>query len=630
MKTTKITSKTIPKKKNIKINGGYVPEQRFYSAAFTLLSSIIKDHVCNSRKTVLSTNTSFINQFNTLYQLFRSIMFLELNSKFNCVLSKLYTTWDTFTKLSFLGVLYLARFKSVDDSVLLKNNSANCDFAIFKVKTLFNTDRKYFIKFVSYPWVGDDDIIINDCLHGKLLNKLLLQYPEFKDHFMIFNESFLTFTTKSSPKNWSIKDIMKLSDKYPSFISEKKYAAVFDNINGHSLSDLHLDIYSKKLYDYVFYVDFPIFYDAFEELGLKHGLIHNDLHLGNIYFNSDTQHLMMIDYGRMSIGSKLYQQNDANNILRSEMTRLNMTYLKNSEINRSYNNKTITYKEFIQATNNYLHSDITSSYDQGVYYPLHIMDMITLCANLYITNLQRKDNKPITMNFLTISGDIKNREKIQFTVYKSTDLLFGLYIQSYDKILDELSSWRQKSSLIILEGMMYFSAFLLFIKDKGDDTKPQTRDKITYTFNDIDDFFWLYFQYIGSQNDARRFLKYLFNSVANYKKNEILVRKTRILKKLSNSKYNKKIQIAGVSKMDDREDISNSDKNMQISNENLDEAFAKNRDKKYRAPVKRANITISDEPNESDLVCPITDDITILKPFLATYDGGKSYKKTSK
>ena len=60
----------------------------------------------------------------------------------------------------------------------------------------------------------------------------------------------------------------------------------------------------------------------------------------------------------------------------------------------------------------------------------------------------------------------------------------------------------------------------------------------------------------------------------------------------------------------------------------LDDAFAKNRSKQFRAPIKRTNITISDEPDESGLVCSqIPNNINILKPFLEVYDGGNNKHK---
>lgn len=233
--------------------------------------------------------------------------------------------------------LFLMNYKSITLSEF-KGDSSNCLF--FKAPVVNNSNEKQelFIKSVLYPITRQDNILV-DNINGFILNHIVECEPhnpdvQYKNHFMQYIDSFLSIQNVSSRESyWQVDELADVISKDSPFtIQEKKdiydehpqaelaHISIFKAINGISMATIIKEailFHSKRvIQSQVDIQDFNIkhahyisklvdFIMCIEEVGTYYGIIHNDLHSGNYFYDIESDSFRMIDLGRMHIGCNL-------------------------------------------------------------------------------------------------------------------------------------------------------------------------------------------------------------------------------------------------------------------------------------------------------------------------------------
>ena len=263
----------------------------------------------------------------------------------------------------------IIRFSSMDIVDVFPNliqNSANCKFtymnavinagSVGNLGNLGNLARPLFVKLVPVSSRVDNPVIDN--VNAQLLANLAKGSPIAK-HIMSYFDAFLTYHP-TSRSQWSIPDDDNMTHwpqrAHPSYAR----ASLMDTIFGQPLSRAR----EHMLTDLIFAFQ-SFFMNTIVPLGVHYGVVHNDLHLGNLFFEPATKTIKMIDYGRMYIGAAA-QRPDVVPIIQYELFKYAMPHA------------TITSYEQL----------IDEHGSRGLYNPdgsskVCIMDAITLCANMY-------------------------------------------------------------------------------------------------------------------------------------------------------------------------------------------------------------------------------------------------------
>jgi len=262
-------------------------------------------------------------------------------------------------KLSYV----MMRFSEMDIVDVFPNliqNSANCKFtymnAVINAGSIGDLGRPLFVKLVPVSSRVDNPVIDN--VNAQLLATLTKGSPIAK-HIMSYFDSFLTYHPISRSQ-WSIPDDDNMT-RWPQR-AQPTYAraSLMDTIFGQPLSRAR----EHMLTDLIFAFQ-SFFMNTIVTLGVSYGVVHNDLHLGNLFFEPTTKTIKMIDYGRMYIGAAA-QRPDVVPIIQYELFKYAMPHA------------TITSYEQL----------IDEHGSRGLYNPdgsskVCIMDAITLCANMY-------------------------------------------------------------------------------------------------------------------------------------------------------------------------------------------------------------------------------------------------------
>jgi len=257
----------------------------------------------------------------------------------------------------------IIRFSSMDVVDVFPNliqNSANCKFtymnAVINAGSVGNLARPLFVKLVPVSSRVDNPVIDN--VNAQLLANLAKGSPIAK-HIMSYFDAFLTYHP-TSRSQWSIPDDDNMTHWPQRAQPSYARASLMDTIFGQPLSRAR----EHMLTDLIFAFQ-SFFMNTIVPLGVNYGVVHNDLHLGNLFFEPATKTIKMIDYGRMYIGAAA-QRPDVVPIIQYELFKYAMPHA------------TITSYEQL----------INEHGSRGLYNPdgsskVCIMDAITLCANMY-------------------------------------------------------------------------------------------------------------------------------------------------------------------------------------------------------------------------------------------------------
>jgi hypothetical protein len=280
----------------------------------------------------------------------------------------------------------------------LFGNSANCLF--FKSQCTRNNDQptteNLFVKVVQYPII-DQDNILADNINGFILNQILTGGSK---HFMTYVDSFLSFRKKvGRDYYWRVDQLADIrKNKGPlSLIQDSNiytmypdldlaHISIFKAINGKSVSDMiKKAINTVNKYDSL-YINEQLeliskinkFVKCFEFYGMNYGMIHNDLHTGNYFYDLETKSIRVIDYGRMHFGiASEKSEPSVNEFIKIEI-------MRNCAIKQD---KCDTYESIMNNIHKHCKnikgiSNIPTSSNKNIYLG-YFADIITLAGNLY-------------------------------------------------------------------------------------------------------------------------------------------------------------------------------------------------------------------------------------------------------
>jgi hypothetical protein len=432
----------------------------------------------------------------------------------------------------------------------LYENSANCKF------TFANIDNeKVFIKVVNIGGQTSDYIIIDiiNCILLEILyektKREAITIPESYIKPDIFNNYNLTdfvnkfnasFSSYSTANSWNYNELM--DDKYnydnfcqniPSHYNKRCHIYMTNAINGkpETLRTLFKtyeqnrtdDNYNmiikyfnslKHVYNYIYF------------MGFHYGFLHNDLHQGNLLYDTHIDKLTIIDYGRNYIGYFYDNENECiNNCIKNYHKILNYKNV----YGKTQNPK--TYKDMINIYKNSttLRSVIKSNLNNG--YMTHILDIITLSLScLYyidlIKHLQNDINDPKFLRltnliyFAKINGnndydDLYNKQLIISLTDTSMDevKIIDTYILTKLAIINDIANNNEVEYYsFIYDGLFYTALLLHYFNLDGDDISDPRGGQIFYkSFQIIKN------NDLITQVEINKFMSYLNNINQSYR-----------------------------------------------------------------------------------------------------------------
>jgi hypothetical protein len=284
-------------------------------------------------------------------------------------------------KLSYV----MMRFSNVDAIDVVPNltvNSANCKFTYMNA-IKGGTSIPLFVKLTSVGSHADNPVIDN--VNAQILRSIAKGSPAEK-HIMDFFDSFLTYHPVSRSQ-WSVPEHDNMT-RWPQR-AQPAYAraSLMSTIMGLSVSKVQKPMLNDVVFAFV-----AFFMNVIVDLGVHYGMVHNDLHLGNLFYEPKTKTIVMIDYGRMYVGAAA-RRPDLVPMISFELYKYAMPHQSIG-----------SYEVLIDAHGS-----------KGVYNPdaepkVCIMDAITVVANMY--RLLRSHTMPFMRIFedmiaFTSNEDIK-------------------------------------------------------------------------------------------------------------------------------------------------------------------------------------------------------------------------------
>ena len=319
----------------------------------------------------------------------------------------------------------------------LMGNSANCMFFKTTCTNIKSKEKEdLFVKVVDYP-IKDTDNIIVDNINGYIINKIK---TGFEDHFMEYVDSFTSFKKKDGNLSyWRLDELIDIRDNMSpfSFVQnndiqiqfpniELAHISVFKAINGESLKDIckrfaSLPVIADEKCINIIH-NLNDFMYCLEYFGFFYGMIHNDLHMGNIFYDFNTETFRMIDMGRVYIDNHTISEDEIGSFIKREVLR-NASYVN---IEKGYQN----YKQFMSVP--YIHRQNKTQKKEDVQDYLSMgffADLVTMAGNFYyfyytskMTNHQEINN--IISSYLIQIDNFNNteRKKWLFTFKKNGDI----------------------------------------------------------------------------------------------------------------------------------------------------------------------------------------------------------------
>jgi hypothetical protein len=426
--------------------------------------------------------------------------------------------------------LFAARQKRLDVSRPFVRNSANCQFTIADSELYISPDKgiatPLFIKSVTYPTPKDTDYVLVDNINGWIINVLTGMYPSLQKFFMVYVDSFLSFTNTNS-NQWLFDTVSDPQNRdSPLFIPgtskpsknsgaltqlPKCQIAISYAVKGRSIMSYFIDACNNKP------ISSPIrrnilfgmtnLYSCLHYLGFNWGMLHNDLHLGNMLYDEYNNCVVCIDYGRMHFQKQAEAPKGVYPALDSFVQR---------EVKKLQSLQTCkTYKDVMQAA----HVHLKSTLKTGEIYPFHVADVITITCNMYLFILatskpaKRANIKALVDSFFTIhSTDLQllSQRNFVISVPDPVTILKG-YVHAQTYIVTALN---KKTDLlpilnIVLEGVFLFALFLSHSNNYNPFQALLADNKL----------FHVHFQYSRSEERLKNFIEYLLKLDTNIKRN---------------------------------------------------------------------------------------------------------------
>ena len=413
---------------------------------------------------------------------------------------------NTFFQNSLLTqVLPFESYTPDSDNGLLISNSVNCKFTIADIKFMKKAGTKrVFIKVVDYDkqkLPKRTDLLIYDIISAIILEVIIKlpqnrKYrnfiPEYKGCFLSYtsgnwNYNELNYTNSLSPYNennikldgspYKNESIIMMTEAINNPTSlQIIFKEGFQNQTDENIRRMGIALgATTELYEFIKYI------------GMKYGFMHNDLHMGNILFNPDTNRLVLIDFGRASFKMLIDR-------IESSVNNLGMNDFYKLSYDKLFGNVNIDYYVDLYK-NKQLYKHHISIGTEGNYFGI-IYDLITYTMNIYvyyyyfIKNHAEPEFEEFNNNFskiiqlhytsyLRLLG-----RKIDISCSPDIKTLVENYVQIRDYYIRPLTEPILKNFYIfLLEGLFYTALFMNFM---------DIPDRRLYVFSN--DYFFRAFQ----------------------------------------------------------------------------------------------------------------------------------------
>lgn len=385
------------------------------------------------------------------------------------------------------SVLYSLKWEEME-SPTMQGNSANSIYSIVDVKDKNNKDTKIFVKLADIN-TGDDNIIL-DNINGRIL-RYIHDINEDKGHMVVqsstmeYAYSFLAEIMYNSEKlqehefygKWEMDNIymwplnyitqfknegycpfnpnftvLRGAEDFDEYPDTKTFmASVFSTIRGPSISHiLSSNDETKVMNDLIPLL--PKFFQAFRYLGMKYGMMHNDLHAGNVLLDEDTDTLKLIDYGRMTFPLDVVDESAIRKIETDENARY--LILDKNKIYK-YTNLSAKWNQTVKFSDKDLYAG-------------HIFDFITITLGIHkymSIYIASKDWMNMFEDICGIHIDRRITEKGDMWITcAESKTLYKKFQSTKNKINTAALDLNQKDGLVcIAEGLYFFALMCEFL-----------------------------------------------------------------------------------------------------------------------------------------------------------------------
>jgi len=398
-----------------------------------------------------------------------------------------------------------------------QRNSANCCFTILPLVDEHKKPRKIFIKAVP-PDVGHFSSFLPDAINGILLSYIIRNYfphKKYNQHIMKFNDNFPCYvSTALNGYSWDLVDLIEPTGPFiqgPRSVNGMRgnyifYFTCFDCLENAAPIDT---VMKSKPNDVIH--AFADFYDFMLDMGSRFGMMHNDLHCGNIFYDANTKSLRMIDYGDMIFSvfieemfEELMQKPPRNPRLYSRDPIMEDVFesLKSTSLKHGYEFKGLY--EF----NQIFHSKKLTSSDyysvETKSYMLVYFDLLTIAATVYFgllnfraknpaENLRMPD--PTFIKFLGVTGnELESRRNLEFEIVSHLPTLIKSYIA-------QMKAVHNPNHNCILDGLFLLALMVwLFAFDRNMIDPKSSTFRVPLKALSQNQWLYTYFQFYPQDN----------------------------------------------------------------------------------------------------------------------------------
>lgn len=400
----------------------------------------------NNVQDVLGLSDRTSNQY-TLFDRIRNMSDEEVRTRLQTHISpeqfpQYFNAWS---------VIFSLMWKRMDDPDRMRKSS-NCMYFSVPITTRHDKAHTLFLKSVNLNKIADGaaNNPLIDNVNGIVVNSLCRSNPTIADHVMRYLTSFTIklATDESGSRRWSIKELANVqSQECPFHLLPTPIASspddiyvtsVFDSVHGRPLEYL-LDTEQKAN---LVLKALPKFCDALRTLGMHHGMMHNDMHTGNVFLDATTYKLVMIDYGMMTFP-------DAPALSRHVHNEKQRNYLFFTEA---------TYSKLIEKHQ----SALKYSPSDSVYFT-HVFDFATLMTNIAF-ELNKNHLWDWSNGYFEIVPAFIDRMGSYVMIPNSYAAIQREYLKTVTRITASIQDESIRSGmLLIAEGVFFMAWIQLFI-----------------------------------------------------------------------------------------------------------------------------------------------------------------------
>lgn len=352
-------------------------------------------------------------------------------------------------------------WKNINDPHRFKDtDTGNSAYAFLPITTFKNTDHKLFMKVTSLIKLSDGSAVnpLIDNLNGIIINEISKMHPQIASHTMRYLTSFTTLVQKNGDTimGWPWKNITNVDSTWCPFSASKIpqrmppadiYAtSIFDSVEGRSIHDM-----LRSNENSIFHVlwALPEFCESLQLLGMKYGMMHNDLHTENVFIDGNTMKLVLIDYGMMTFSN----------------APLPLEKYVHDEKQRNYMYfTTATYSKLVEK-----HQTALKYRSTDPYYFTHVFDFATLMANIEYEARATMENDGDSWDwfdgYFMVRPALIDRMGSHIMIPSRYETIQAEYLKAVERIKKDitLDEKVKKGLLVVAEGVFFMSWILLHI-----------------------------------------------------------------------------------------------------------------------------------------------------------------------